>query len=90
MPTFKEAGYPAVEGVEWFGVFVPAGTPAEIVNALNNAIHQALKSDELKAGLTKLSFEIAGAAPGDFAQLIKSDTERWGSVVKASGFKPVD
>jgi tripartite-type tricarboxylate transporter receptor subunit TctC len=90
VPTMKEAGYPAIEAVEWFGVFVPANTPSEVVHALYTAIRQALKTDAVKAGFAKLSLEIAVTAPSEFAQLVKSDTEHWGNVVKASGFKPID
>lgn len=90
VPTVREAGYPALEVVEWFGVFVPAKTPADVVDSLGTAIREALRTNEVKAGLARLSFEPAGASPGDFARLVRSDTERWGSIVKASGFTPID
>jgi tripartite-type tricarboxylate transporter receptor subunit TctC len=90
VPTVREAGYPGLEAVEWVGVFVPANTPAHIVTGLNGAIHQALKTDTFQAGLAKQSFDIAGSSPSDLVQLIKSDTQRWAEVVKASGFKPID
>jgi tripartite-type tricarboxylate transporter receptor subunit TctC len=50
------------------------------------AIREALKSDAFKAGVAKLSFEPAGTSPNDFAKLIKSEFERWGPIVRASGF----
>src|SRR5262245_29167437 len=90
VPTMKEAGYPALEAVEWFGVFVPANTTSEVVDALYTAIRQALKTDAVQAGLAKLSLEIAVTAPSEFARLVKSDTEHWGNIVKTSGFKPID
>jgi tripartite-type tricarboxylate transporter receptor subunit TctC len=90
VPTMREAGYPALEAVEWFGVFVPVATPAATVTALNAAIHRALETDAVKEGLAKQSFDVAGSSPGDFVQLIKSDTERWREVVRSSGFKPID
>jgi tripartite-type tricarboxylate transporter receptor subunit TctC len=90
VPTMREAGYPACEAVEWFGVFVPAATSPEIVTALNGIIRVALKSDAIISGLAKQSFDPAGSSPDDFAQLIRSDTDRWGEIVKSSGFKPID
>jgi tripartite-type tricarboxylate transporter receptor subunit TctC len=90
VPTIGEAGYPTLELVDLWGVFVPAKTPAESVEKLNNSIHEALKSDEVKAGLTRLSAEVSAIPLGDFARLMKSDFERWGSIVKASGFTALD
>jgi tripartite-type tricarboxylate transporter receptor subunit TctC len=90
VPTMREAGYPACEAVEWFGVFVPAATPRELVTALNDVINHALKSDAIISGLAKQSFDLAGSSPDDFARLMRSDTDRWGEIVKSSGFKPID
>ncbi|APO55327.1 Bug family tripartite tricarboxylate transporter substrate binding protein [Bradyrhizobium diazoefficiens] len=90
VPTMREAGYPALEAVEWFGVFVPAATSPEFVTALNGIIRVALKSDAIISGLAKQSFDPAGSSPDDFTQLIRSDTDRWGEIVKSSGFKPID
>jgi tripartite-type tricarboxylate transporter receptor subunit TctC len=88
VPTMREAGYPALEIVDWFGIFVPAKTPADIVGKLNRAVREALKTREVRAGFEKLSFDSAGASPAEFARLINADTERWGPIVKASGFRP--
>ncbi len=90
MPTVREAGYPALEANEWFGVFVPASTPAGTVNRLNEAIRAVVNTDAFKTTLAKLSMDPAGETPKEFAQLIKSDFERWGPIVQASGFTPED
>ena len=90
VPTAREAGYPALEGVEWFGLFVPAATPAEIVSGLNAAVRKALDLDAVKTSLAKQSFEPRACTPAEFAQLIKSDLEQWAVTVKAFGFKPMD
>lgn len=86
VPTFEEAGVQGVRAAEYFGVFAPARTPAPVVAALNSAIAQALKAKPLVEGLQKLSFEIAGESPAEFAAIVKSELERWGPIVKASGF----
>jgi tripartite-type tricarboxylate transporter receptor subunit TctC len=90
VPTVREAGYPALEANEWFGVFVPANTPAETVNRLNAAIRAVVNSDVFKTALAKLSVDPAGETPKEFAQLVKSDFDRWGPIVQASGFTPED
>jgi tripartite-type tricarboxylate transporter receptor subunit TctC len=90
VPTFTEAGYSDVVAVEWQGLFVPAQTPAPVVDALYRSAREALQSSEVRAGLNKLSFEIRSATPAEFAALVKHDTERWSAIVKASGFVPED
>jgi tripartite-type tricarboxylate transporter receptor subunit TctC len=90
VPTFRETGYPALESVDWFGIFVPAETPPECVETLNAAIQRALGEDDLKAGLTALAIEIDTISLGDLGRLMKAEFERWGSVVLASGFTPQD
>ena len=90
VPTAREAGYPAFEGVEWFGLFVPAGTSTETVLGLNSAVRKALDMDAFKAKLMEQAFEPKACTPAEFAQLIKSDLEQWAATVKAFGFRPMD
>ena len=90
VPTIREAGYPALEAVDWYGVFVPAKMPSGDVAKLNGSIQSALGKDDVRAGLTKLSVEIEAMSPDAFAKLMRSEFDRWGSVVQASGFTPTD
>jgi tripartite-type tricarboxylate transporter receptor subunit TctC len=90
VPTVRETGYSALEANEWFGVFVPANTPAGTVDRLNEAIRAVVNTDAFKTALAKLSVDPAGETPKAFAQLIKSDFDRWGPIVQASGFTPED
>jgi tripartite-type tricarboxylate transporter receptor subunit TctC len=90
VPTAREAGYLALEGVEWFGLFVPVSTPAEIVLGLNSVVRKALVMDTFKARLAEQAYEPRGCTPVEFAQLIKSDLEKWAMIVKAVGFRPMD
>jgi tripartite-type tricarboxylate transporter receptor subunit TctC len=90
VPTFTELGYPAVQLLDQWAVFVPARTSRDNVEKLNNSIQRALKSSDVKAGLTRLSIEISVVSLDDFAALIRSDLERWKSIVQASGFTPQD
>lgn len=86
VPTFSESGFKDVAADEYFAVFVPAKTPPDTVAKLNAAIQKALKARPLIEGLEKLSFEVEGQSPAEFGKIVKSELDRWGPVVKASGF----
>jgi tripartite-type tricarboxylate transporter receptor subunit TctC len=89
VPTAKESGYNVV--VEsWLGVFLPAKMPADIVDALSAAMKAASQSATMKANLAKFASEPTYETSQQFVQTIKGDLERWGPVVKASGFVAVD
>jgi tripartite-type tricarboxylate transporter receptor subunit TctC len=90
VPTVREAGYPALETNEWFGVFVPTDTPAETIIRLNGAIRAVVNTDAFKTALAKLAIDPVAEAPGEFAQLVKSDFDRWEPIVRVSGFTPED
>jgi tripartite-type tricarboxylate transporter receptor subunit TctC len=90
VPTVGEAGYPALEANEWFGVFVPANTPVATVSRLNVAIRKVLNAHEFKAALAQLAVDPVGETPEEFMQMVKSDFDRWGPIVHASGFTPED
>ena len=90
VPTVREAGYPSLEDLTWFAFFVPAKTPAPIVDKLNAAIQAALYTDEVRAGMAKLAVEPDAISMGDFARLIASESDRWKAIVQATGFVPND
>jgi len=90
VPTMTEAGYPQLEFAEWFGVFVPARTPAATVETLSSTIRTGLQTKEMLAGFTTMSVDAAGHTPADFARQIKADTDRWAPIVKESGFTALD
>src|SRR5262249_55344500 len=84
--TIREAGYPAAEGVEFFALFVRAGTPDAIISTLNSTVLKTLQTGALKEGLARQVFEPAGSTPAGLAQLVKSDSDRWADIVKRTGF----
>lgn len=84
-----EAGYDVV--VEsWLGVFVPAKTPTDVVNALSAAIAEAVNSSQMIENLAKLGNTTAFQTPAQFAATVKADVARWAPIVKASGFVAQD
>jgi len=87
MPTIAESGLPGYESGLWYGVLAPAGTPAAIVNKLNEVVRHTQGLPELKARLASMSAEPAYYTPAEFAELIKRDAEVWGRVVREGGIK---
>src|SRR5690606_7283773 len=75
VPTFVEQGYDAVSAT-WFGVIVRSGTPPEIIKRLNSEFNQALTLPDVQETLAKVGMTPAGGTPGDFADVIRRDTER--------------
>ncbi|MCK1740708.1 hypothetical protein IVA80_07430 [Bradyrhizobium sp. 139] len=90
VPTVREAGYPSLEDLTWYAFFVPAKTPAPVVQKLNAAIQAAMLTNEVKSGMAKLAVEPDAIAMGDLARLIASESERWKAIVEATGFVPTD
>lgn len=88
VPTFAELGFPALSRQEWFGVLLPAGSPASIVQPLHAALAAAARTTEVQEVLTKLEFAPEIMEPAAFAERIRSERESMGPIVAASGFKP--
>jgi tripartite-type tricarboxylate transporter receptor subunit TctC len=87
LPTIAEAGVTGYEASSWFGLLAPAGTPAEIVNRLQQESAKALASPALKERLLSQGAIPSGNTPAQFARLIDSEHAKWAKVVKASGAK---
>ena len=86
-PTFREAGYPAVEASAWYGLLAAAGTPRSIIGALNKETLRIMQLPDVRERLAVHGYEVVTSSPEEFAQLIKSDLIKWQKVVKASGAK---
>lgn len=87
VPTFAEQGFPAIKGLEMYGLFAPPGTPEATVRALHEAIVAASKDPALLAGFEQIGLETHTMAPAEFARQIQREREAWGPVVRASGFR---
>src|SRR5262245_4578432 len=88
VPTMAEAGYPDIESNQWVGLLVPAGTPREIVTALNREIVRVIALPEIKERLAALGFEPVANSPAEMARQIRAEGEIWGRVIKAANIKP--
>ena len=87
VPTFRELGY-AIEGAGWYAAYAPAKTPKATVDRLANVIIEAIKSPQVREKLEALGMEPTGLGPDVLADIHKADYNKWGPVIKASGFKP--
>jgi tripartite-type tricarboxylate transporter receptor subunit TctC len=88
IPTIAESGLPGYDAATWGGILAPAGTPKEIIAKLNASINAALKMEDVRAKLQGAGIEIQGGTPEQFGNVIKSEVDKWGSIVKAAGIKP--
>jgi len=87
IPTLGEF-LPGYEASSWFGVGVPKGTPAEIVERLNREINAGLADPNVNARLTDLSGTVLPGSPADFGKLVADETEKWAKVIKFANIKP--
>jgi tripartite-type tricarboxylate transporter receptor subunit TctC len=87
VPTFRELGYD-IEGAGWYAAYAPAKTPQDVVDRLSKAIIEALKAPDVREKLDNFGMEPTGLGPSELARIHRADYEKWGPVIKASGFKP--
>jgi tripartite-type tricarboxylate transporter receptor subunit TctC len=87
IPTLKESGIDVVVP-GWFAFYAPAHTPAEIVERLQNEIIATARLPEVHAKIVALGFESTATTSTELKKIQLADFERWGPIVKASGYKP--
>jgi len=87
VPTFTELGYTAFEPYGWFGMFLPAATPAEIVNKLSAEAVRILALPEVVSRIDDLGLQIGGKGAADFAAVVRRDTPLWAKVIKDAKVK---
>lgn len=85
VPTFKEQGYD-IEGTFWYGAYAPAGTPRPVVERLSASLVQAVQAADVRAWLVKVGMEATGTTPEALGAIHRAEYQRWGPVIKASGF----
>ena len=87
VPTFKESGY-NMSGTGWYGLFAPAGTPKAAIDRLSKAAIAAIKDPAVNQRLAKMGLEPTGYGPQELGRILKADYDKWGSIIRESGFKP--
>jgi hypothetical protein len=87
VPIFIELGYPKIQEYTCVGFFAPAGTPAEIVQKLNDAINAVLRMPDIRERPESLTLEPVGGSPQQFSDYVRAEVVNWGVVVKEIGAK---
>jgi len=87
VPTLDEIGLKGYEASPWWGIVVPAGTPADIIAKLNAEINKALGSDEMKRFLEGEGAEAGAMSPQGFRELIEREVKRWDKVAKEANIR---
>ena len=88
LPTMTQSGLPGFVTATWYGVLAPAGTPVEIVNALNAVVVKAVQKEDFRARLAQTGADPITESPDYFRRLLAEEITRWSKVVKASKAKP--
>jgi tripartite-type tricarboxylate transporter receptor subunit TctC len=84
VPTMAEAGYPAVNADNWYGVVVASATPKDIVDKLHTALVKTLQSPDVRKRLEGVGAEAVSTTPEEFGAFIQSELNKWGKVIKTS------
>ncbi|GAA5235653.1 tripartite tricarboxylate transporter substrate binding protein [Verticiella sediminum] len=88
LPTLDEAGLSGYDLTVWFGAAAPAGTPADVVTRLNEALGAVLRSPSLQEQFTANGLTVRTSSAEGFRELIASDIDKWGQVFNAAGLTP--
>ena len=83
VPTFKELGYPDVIAINWYGVFAPAGTPAETVSRLNEAFNKAMQTLKVQEYVKSTGVESFATTPEAFSKMVSEDSTKWANLIDA-------
>ena len=85
LATSKSTGLDGLRAGTWYGVFVPATTPDDVVTKLNQAFNQALEADVVKERSTAFGIALAGGSPQEFMIFLDSEHQRIGALVQERG-----
>ncbi len=82
VPTIAEAGVPGYASYEWNAIFVPAGTPAPIIEQVNSALRRVLSQPEVIARLNQIGAEVIGSTPAELEAFRRNEIAKWQKLVK--------
>lgn len=85
LPTMEESGVKGFEYAPWYGLFMPAGTPADVVQKMHDAINQALADPAVVDKLAKQGIEVSPMTTEQFASIVNADVAKWGKTIKTLG-----
>ena len=85
LATFAESGYPGFESSSWWGILVPARTPAAAVARLNAELNHSLEDKKVRTRLLSHGTTLKYGTPAQAGELMNSEIEKWAKVVRATG-----
>ena len=88
VPTFTELGFANLEDLPYYGVFAPVGTPQPVIDRFGEALAKVLAMPDVKQKLTTMGLTVAYEPQGQFAGRVRSYTQTWEQIIRASGFQP--
>jgi tripartite-type tricarboxylate transporter receptor subunit TctC len=87
LPTLIELGYKDLEATGWVGLLAPGGTPRPIIDRYNREMIKILRMPDIEPRLHEMEFEVIASTPEQFTSWIRSESQKWGAVVKTTGAK---
>lgn len=87
LPTAAEAGYPELASTSWFGLVVPSGTPAPIVERLSAELAAISRQPALRQRLAQSGLDTLNSTPAQFAELIRADHAKWGQIIRKADIR---
>lgn len=87
-PAIAQSGLPGFEAIPWFALFVPKGTPKDIIDKIHRDMVTVLNDPEVRKRLATLGAEPGGQSPEEFEARVRSEIEIWSKVAKSAGIKP--
>jgi tripartite-type tricarboxylate transporter receptor subunit TctC len=87
VPSFVELGYHSYDPYGWFGVFLPAGTPAAVVSKLSDEINRILRLPDVTARIEGLGLQVGGGKPDEFAKIVQRDAGLYAKIIKEANIK---
>lgn len=88
VPTVQQAGVPGYQVASWNALAAPAGTPPEVVAALNRAAREAVASAAVQDKLGRMGMRLAASSPAELGSLLSSEIRRWGEVIRRAKIEP--
>jgi tripartite-type tricarboxylate transporter receptor subunit TctC len=87
VPNSVEVGMPTFDSTAWHAILAPAGTPQAIVLKLQQTFKSAITAPELQKYMAAIDVELVGSTPAELATYLRSENDKWSSVIRAAGIK---
>lgn len=88
VPTLNEAGLKGFDADSYFGLYAPAGTPAEVITRINTEVNKILAANSVRERIVGIGGEAAPMSPSAFGSVVAADSKRYGELIKSRNIKP--